>query len=483
MTNPYENKFYIRQAQLRAKIGLPPEAGISPEGAIVKYNPEPGVAEALGKIGLAYILTKKPPVGSRLSWADRQQERIVKLGNFAARTIGAEKSDLALPENIAAAAGVIETQYLEALGERNIGKLDLIRDWERKVIDVAGERYRAVVRGEEDGSYETTDDERAVAYDLAAKLGFKTARQIREILDEHVQSRTRDIGLAETGNALQSLFVPLDEAMKRLQAQRPKVLFYPDWITSNLVMDREEQEELENTSWGIAPTSLYVGGIGQSGYQNGMPDFRNYKIADIRPGEEATEGIVLQRGVPSSADLIRRKLTRLFQPTVNSIYDRLDVGEIVTLQDYDRDRILAQFAVRNAGVTIGQIARIGRWARDFEAARELSKAAIRGHEAAYRFPIRPNKVIECLPQGDLVREIDFCRNRDGSVDYDTPIQNLLTRKQELENALFQAALEAAPWIDANGRPTRKKDEITLRGISRVIGIHEDQISRLRNIKK
>lgn len=282
---------------------------------------------------------------------------------------------------------------------------------------------------------------------------------------------------------MQDYYERIHLMLERMKAQRAEDLFYPDFLTSNLVLDPQEQRYLENTLWGISPTRLFVSGVGASEARRGMPDFRNFSIGDIKSGEEATEGIVLQSGVPSAVDVIRRRFTRLFQSTVNTLYDRLNVGEMVFLVDYGRDELLGQFAVRDAEGAIEDITRVGGWARDFEKAHSLAQRAILDHEARYRFPIRPKMVLRQLPQGELVRSIDFHRDGEGNVDYKTPIERLMKRKRDLEKRMFAAALDAANWIDENGEMTRVKDIKTLTLGRQVIEDLDQTMAKLEELRE
>lgn len=458
MPNTYESKFQARQAELRSKLGIPEEGG-GPGGAIVPFEKTPGVAEAAFKVGIAYLATKPPVVGiDKRSWIDRQQEKFARLGNIVATRVGAEKSEMAFPEHIEREVQRVEQTYRRVIPN----DMDLIVGLEGKIIRDAKEMAEAVNRGELDNDYEPTEAERAVAYELRMMMGRRTAQQLAEYLRYHVASVANDISLGRNGANLQYQFPKLNSALQAFDGQKPRVMFYPDIVTSNLVMTGEEQKALENTYWGITPTSLTISDTRRVKGRAGSADVQRFNLANMSVGGRGSgEGIVVQKGTLEAFDILRRGLFRPFQTTLERVQQNMQVGGLVVLQDYDRDRSVAEFAVRNPDHTISQIRKAADLARAFAGARDMARKALFEHEAAYKRPIRPRVVRSLLPEGDLMLEMDFHRNAQGEVEFETPMAELARRRKQIEDRLANAAIEALSWLDSAGNPTRRKDKITL----------------------
>ncbi len=476
MPNPYEAKWAQLQAERRERLGLPPETNISPDGEVIPFNHEPGVAEALARIGLAYILTRKTPRGG-MSWIDRQQEKIAGLGNAVAGKAGAEKAELSFPENVERVVTGLEQKFMGIIPEN----YDLIRDLESKIISEAKELTKRVNTGQLDNEYPPTREEKVIAAELQLLLGIRKAKDLAGILHRHVSSRSNDMALARSRAELQSFYDRIHQALEAMQGQTPKVVFIPDLITAHLIMDPGEQTELENTLWGLSPTYLSVSDVRRMKSRGGSPDFKKFPLDKISSGEQAVQDILIQKGSISTFDLLRQKATQFLQPTVNSLQNKLNLSEVMVLVDYEKDEDLARMVVRDADHAIRRIADLALLNRDFIQAEEFARKALFEHEAVYEFPIRPKVVLGLLPQGDLVTEVDIELGKDAQMDYSSPIQRLMEKKRQIEERLFRTAIEASNWVDESGIPTRKSDIVTLNAGRRLIEGVEENITKLRDL--
>lgn len=440
----------------------------------------PDVLDALLRIGATKLLTKPAhlPGGIEIpSWADQQQTRVMGVANRLAERAGVH-GEITLPseENIALSAAEVAQKYLALIPDGAVSPPRL----DDEVHQESHEMLRMLATGRTDDDYETTDDERRLAYELKALIGLYPAEKLKRIYNEKIWGRIADIVWGRKGATLAYYHNQLTHGMQALARQPVNRWFAVDWITSEVMMTPQEQKAMENTLWGISPSALHIRRIDQRD-----EDYPRIPLSVLTRSQVGGGKIVVQEGTLDYVDILRKGGTRLLQPIVNRLTQE-GLGGVVVLRSYERDRDVAKFAVRNSHTTAQSLAELGGLISGYTATQEMMTRAIREPDMQFQYPIRPGKVKELLPD-KVVLEMDVETQPNGEINWSPAIAALGLQRQETSRRLREFVYHVSGRIDPQtGEPLTSGDRHALRSIQRELqeaGEAEERLKALQTINK
>lgn len=442
---------------------------VSPK-AIVPVTPEvqkdPSLTESLFKIYSAKKLTQVP-VGEELSKIDRQQQSLINFVNGILRKTGwQERASGPFAHNIEHRFQTIEQQYQDILPE----KITTPTQVDRQTDDETRKMILHLEGGVLDRDYETTEDERKVAYQIREQIGILSPEELRRIFIEYVYGRAGDIVRARIGNGFAYNQQELTRSIHSLNRIKPEEWFTVDLLTNGLMIPPEERKAMQNTIWTVTPTKIHVRSIDKV-----REDFQTYNLADLtgRP-----EGISIFPGTTDYGDKVRSLATGLlfpFRPFVDK-WVSTDTGGVVYLRSLGRGEAAAKFTVREPQNTASGLQKIAGTAREVTELHRMMTDAIRNPEAAMQYPIRPAKIRELLPD-PIVLQMGVIAYPNGDINYGPAIREMEQRKKDLQETLRVAAIRAAVHLDENGEPSAN-DQRTIASLERAITRAEETQDRL-----
>lgn len=405
-----------------------------------EYEPirEPSVSESLFKIVIAKQLTAVPP-GKEMSRIDRSQQKLVNGLNWALKKVGQE-GNVTIPSgsNINSALNGVARTYIDILPEGVSSLTEIDREVDAQT---RGMIWR-LEAGRLDKDYSTTEDERMTAMQIREKIGQAPPEELRKIFVESVYGRASDIVRAQNGNRLAYHQQELSRGLSRIRRFEPKQWFAVDLLTNLLMLTPEERKQMQNIIWTVTPGSIHVRDINRVG-----EDFRRYPLSDLARG---SEGIIVLPGTVDYVDRVRRLGGPLFQPAINR-WATTNIGGLILLRTLGREEPAAKFLVREPVATANGLRQTASIAREVENLHGMMTEAIRNPEAAMRFPVRPNKIRELLPD-PIVLELGVLSHPDGTINYGPAIKTLEQRKEDLQIHLRTLAIRAAVELDEKGNP-------------------------------
>jgi len=449
--SPEFNFLNLRQPNPNAPLGLKTWADISKgkKGNELAIRGQEDHLMSGGEAalrGLAVIALTKPIrfAGKEIVPADRAQERIIdavskqyKRFDIPGRLVFPSK------ENVEKEVLKVVDAYKNIIPDDALSPPELNERIHRDTLNLlngvnSGDRYH---------NHETTKEEKALAIDLTLLIGQVPPEVIKQKLYTATYASAADVVAAEQSYEFAAKQQDFYAGMMNISRIQPSDWFTLDWITSEILMTKEEQNRLQDVQWALSPKSLHVRRI-----VRGKEDEIAIPLSRFAPGSDG--GIYVQDGTLDAIDAMRVAGTRLVQPVVNRL--GRDLGGPVHVRSTQRDEPLASFAVRSPKFTAANINNLGALAAGYEYTLSMMNNAIGTVDAKWKVPIRPQEVIKNLPT-PLVLEMGAELNQDQSVNWDAFVNQVEDRKKRVKERLLEVSKRAANWLDDEGKP-KKSDQ-------------------------
>lgn len=395
-------------------------------------------AEALMRFGGSWLLlgTKR---GRKIT--DKAQQGLLDFADNTFNEFGIRGRSL-LPTN--EVIGNLTSEITKAYSRLLPSDVLLPSQMDEKIDDETKILTKSIINGRLDGEYPTTDDEKKIAKEIIASIGPKSPKELNQIIRNHVYARAADIASARETNQYVQYHQQLHNGLRSLEKQNnPYAWIIADWVLTEVGMSKSEQKRMEQTVWGFTPSGIKAIRL------SNLEDIIDVSFQDIG-NDKKIQGKYLDW-----TEKIRSMTGRIPFKAVEQVRQKL--GGIVNIIDYGRNESVAEFAVRDPKFTTNSIYQMAGLSQNYYNLLDKMKSALRNPESAYNYPVRPNRIIEQLPD-PLCLELPARARDDGTLDWNSALDSMVSVKNRILTELRKRVLLGATRLSDQGEPVQQDAE-------------------------
>ncbi|OGV94891.1 hypothetical protein A3A66_02775 [Microgenomates group bacterium RIFCSPLOWO2_01_FULL_46_13] len=431
-----------------------------------RIEEDASLLESALRILVAKKATQVPP-GRELSKVDETQQKIINAFNWSLEKVGQEGNTQApFQPNLIELFTDIAKVWSRAIPKGLTTPSALDKQIDRESRQLTYQLHQGFRDHDPDYS---TEEERLLAQNILTRMGTGVTDPdaLRQILWEAVYGRVSDIVLADTGNKLDVQHGQLTRNLERLKQIPPKNWFAVDTFSYFSMLQKSERQDYARKIWTLSPSSIHVRDIARL-----TEDIMNFPLTSLNGGRS---GIILFPGTVNYVDKVRAVGGPWFQASINN-WAKEGPGGKVIMRTLERDLPIATFLVRDAELTVAGISQLAGLAREVNELHQMTTEARRKAEGGLNPAIRPNRVMELLPD-PIVAQLPVVVMPDGEIDFGPAIRGLQQRKEDLELRLRVLALNSAYLLDEEGNvpPEVKRG---LDGLQEAMGQYDGDRQRL-----
>jgi len=246
---------------------------------------------------------------------------------------------------------------------------------------------RALFTASRNQNYPPTEEELNLARILSIRGDFTDEDELRKLVYSHVYQRAQDIATDELNAQLATHYRSLARRRASLESTQERVVFVTDIGTLKVMVEESAREAMKSTVWGLSPAGITVRSV------TGRQDVVLIKWTEFRgigKPQRGKDGVYLVIDYPRFVDQLNAVLWGLLRPLTERRAGSL--GGIIRFLTSERDRPLAQIAVRNPQLIAEKLIGLASLVQSFWQAYALMERVTAEQDPNKRLPIRPDVV-------------------------------------------------------------------------------------------